>query len=142
MSTERSWLMVFALCSAGGGVAALASAIDGFRWTRRFLKTALATRGEVVAHEWRRGSKGRGKVYASVVEYRTATGERHRYTSSIWSGYRAPIGRGVSVLYDPEQPAEGHTNNMLLIWGAPALRLVLGVVFLVMAAALFRNLAL
>jgi hypothetical protein len=80
--------------------------------TRQLLSIAEKVPGVVVGFE-RRSSKG-GSTDYSVVEFATASGEVHRFTTSGPGDYTK--GKTVEVLYDSSDPANARVNMFIELW--------------------------
>ncbi len=97
--------------------------------TRRLLRVAERTTGEVVAHEpFDREARTPRERVRLVVSYATAEGTRVRFRSVPHYG-RPPyeVGEQVPVLYDPAEPIDARIDRRmetlapLLVWGVAVL---------------------
>jgi hypothetical protein len=80
--------------------------------TRQLLSTAEKAPGIVVGFE-RRSSKGGSADYA-VIEFATASGEVHRFTTSGPGDYAK--GKTVEVFYDAGDPVHARVKVFLELW--------------------------
>lgn len=94
------------------GVALLAGAAYMYMDTRELISTAAKAPGTVVDFE-RRSSKG-GSTDYPVIEFVTASGEIHRFTTSGAGDYTK--GESVEVLYYGSDPANARVNVFIELW--------------------------
>lgn len=80
--------------------------------TRQLLAAARKAPGTVVGFERRTSEKGHSDY--PVIEFSTASGELHRFTTSGAGSFAK--GEAVEVLYDPGDPATARVNAFLELW--------------------------
>lgn len=113
--------------------------------TARFLEVAIETEGVVIEIDKSENSDGR-TMYRPVFAFTADNGRNYEVPSSVSSGRPSHgIGDKVSILYDPEQPAEAELDSTWRLWlGAviagflSAGALVTGLFFLVVVPGLVR----
>ena len=113
------------LCFAGAlGLGAAAVAGRSLQLVRR----GNRTRGVVVA--WERDDD----CYHPVIEYRLPDGRTRRFRSETGWGWRVwQEGRGVPVVYDPDDASRAEIDRFLVHWLAPIAIALLALVFAVAA---------
>ena len=118
--------VVFTVAGVGLMVAAVWSAAS----TWRFVAHAVAVPGTVIR-------LNAGGAHPEV-RFTTATNQVIDYPQGgmIW-GYR--VGDQVTVLYDPNDPAQPIINTRGALWGFTAMNFLLGAVFVVAAQLLWRE---
>jgi hypothetical protein len=94
------------------GAALLAGAAYMYVNTRELISSAVKVPGTVVDFE-RRTSKSGHSNYP-VIEYVTASGEIHRFTTSGAGDFAK--GETVEVLYDVSDPANARVNVFIELW--------------------------
>ena len=94
------------------GLALLAGSRYMFSNTRQLITTAEKAQGIVAGFE-RRSSKG-GSTDYPVIEFATASGEMHRFTTSGPGAYTK--GKTVEVLYNANNPAHARVNVFIELW--------------------------
>jgi hypothetical protein len=120
------------------GVGALEVAIGAFLYfrTRRFLETAVDTKGTVTGFE-ESYSSDTGTSYMPVVEFTGADGEKRKFTDSMASnppGY--DVGETVPVKYDPSDPEDARIAKRFRLWFAAGLLGSMGLTFLIVGVIL------
>lgn len=83
----------------------LAIGIFSFVRTKKFLASAIETRGVVVQSVFKGSGDGGGGMYSPKIKFIDSTGREHEFIEN-WSSNRPDfkIGDEVVVLYDPEKP--------------------------------------
>lgn len=94
------------------GAALLAGATYMYADTRELVSSAVKVPGTVVDFE-RRSSKG-GSTNYPVIEFVTASGEMHRFTTSGAGDFAK--GDSVEVLYYDNDPANARVNVFIELW--------------------------
>ena len=138
--------MKWALLLLFGG-AGLAALVGGLAWGWHrlpLLQSGIRTMGVVVGQSERRSTASRGSgrrtgseevvVYNPVVEFTGASGELHRFTGATGGEGRPLIetGTGVSVIYDPSDPAHAAIASFSQFWLGPLMMAGGGLIFLMM----------
>ena len=94
------------------GAALLAGSAYMYVNTRELISSAAKVPGTVVDFE-RRSSKG-GSTDYPVIEFVTASGETHRFTTSGAGDFAK--GESVQVLYYDNDPANARVNAFIELW--------------------------
>ena len=83
----------------------LAIGIISYGRTRKFLASAIETRGVVVESVFKGSGDGGGNMYSPKIRFSDSMGREHEFTEN-WSSNRPDfkIGDEVIVFYDPEKP--------------------------------------
>src|SRR5438067_2000948 len=103
------------------GVGGLFSLL-GVAWaasTRRFLRRAARAAGVVVGHERRvsEDEEGASTLFYPVVEFDDKAGRRRRVTLGVGSNPAGfAEGARVTVLFDPEAPADARLCSFAHLW--------------------------
>lgn len=108
MSSNKTAVIV----SLALGAALLAGAAYMYANTQELISTAVKVPGTVVDFE-RRSSKG-GSTDYPVIEFVTASGEIHRFTTSGAGDFAK--GESVEVLYYDSDPANARVNVFIELW--------------------------
>ena len=108
MSSNKTAVIV----SLALGAALLAGAAYMYTNTQELISTAVKVPGTVVDFE-RRSSKG-GSTDYPVIEFVTASGETHRFTTSGAGDFAR--GDSVEVLYYDGDPANARVNVFIELW--------------------------
>jgi hypothetical protein len=109
------------------GVLAVIWAVLAYLSQRRFLSKALRASGVVVGLNEER-VKG-STVYFPVVRYTTAAGASLTTTSKdSKSSSRYPVGRTISVLYDPDHPGKAEIDVFSSRWSMVGIAVLLALI--------------
>jgi len=108
MSSNKTSVII----SLAVGAALLAGAAYMYANTRELISTAVKVPGTVVDFE-RRSSKG-GSTDYPVIEFVTASGEIHRFTTSGAGDFAK--GEAVEVLYYDSDPSSARVNVFIELW--------------------------
>ncbi|MBU0620335.1 MAG: DUF3592 domain-containing protein [Gammaproteobacteria bacterium] len=108
MSSNKTAVIV----SLALGAALLAGSAYMYVSTQELISTAVKVPGTVVDFE-RRSSKG-GSTDYPVIEFATASGKTHRFTTSGAGDFAR--GESVEVYYDDSDPANARVNVFIELW--------------------------
>jgi hypothetical protein len=115
------------------GVGVFAGGIYSIQQTRRFLRTAVETRGVVTEIVWRESlSRSRGSSWSSYPRFRFSTSDGQEIdivsdTGSSPPSYR--VNEPVTILYDPQQPNHASIKSFSELWMLSVILCGLGAVF-------------
>jgi hypothetical protein len=126
MKKMRWIFLLFALI----GIVLLAAGVYTARSTRRFLATAEKAAGVVIENVWQDSSSSDGGTYRPRVRFRTRTGQDIEFvsdTGSMPAAYRQ--GEGVTIVYDPDDPAHASINGFWALWLGTVILFGLGIAF-------------
>lgn len=111
------------------GLGLIGGAVFSYRSTAAFLRTAVATTGEVIGYERRTNSEGE-ITYFPVIVFTPANGDEIEFTSSTGSSARGyAIGASVPLRYDPALPFSAAIDTPADLWLAAIVLSILGVAF-------------
>jgi hypothetical protein len=113
--------VAFVLLAVGLACAALAASLGARTWS--FVGHATRTEGKVVALDAHRSSGRRHRTtYRPVFEFKDSQGTTHHVTERVGSNPAAfDRGETVTVLYNPENPAEAHIKGFTTLWFGPTM---------------------
>ena len=91
---------------------------------RRFIGQAARATGTIIGHVT--GGMD-GTLYFPVVRFQTRDGQIIESQSPIGTTpLLFPVGKSVSVFYDPQRPTDARIQSGCLLWGLPTILIVLG----------------
>lgn len=82
--------------------------------------------GKITGHD---ESYDEGKAYAPIVEYKVM-GTVYTLTGSVSSGYKAPIGKEMKVIYRKLDPKDARLHTFTELWLFPILFILVGAALL------------
>ena len=125
-------LAVIAFGSSFTGVGLLLLAIGAFFYfrTKRFLARAVSVDGTLQGYEARSGGEG-GASYHPVVNYTTADGQHHTFTSNTAAGRKWQPGDPVPIRYDSERPHKARIATFWYTWFLAVFMSIMGIGFLI-----------
>ncbi|NTV14606.1 MAG: DUF3592 domain-containing protein [Desulfobulbaceae bacterium] len=76
----------------------------------------------IVVEQWEKTGSKFSTFYYPVVEFKTANGEKVKFTGSAGNagGPQLPTGSRVEVLYDPANPSQAWIMSFVQYWLGPA----------------------
>lgn len=107
-----------------------------FITTVGFLQTAVRTNGVVVQMD--NTTTNNGTTYYPVIRFQESDGASLQFESNV--GSNPPIysvNQNVTVLYNPQKPSDYRIDDFISLWLTPIIFGFIGVVFLIISAALF-----
>lgn len=122
-------------------VTAVVLICGSYAWWRHstdFIRDAVPAEGTVIDLVRSSSRSSERGTYRPVVRFRTQVGEEVEFVSN-WSSYPPPYRRGdaVEVLYSPSDPRQASIRRFFALWGGPMIAGILGLVFTIVAVALF-----
>lgn len=90
----------------------LAIGIISYVRTKRFLSSAVETRGQVIGNVFKGSGEGGGSMYSPKIQFTDRMGKQFEFTEN-WSSNRPDfkIGDEVIVLYDPARPQKARRGG-------------------------------
>jgi hypothetical protein len=90
----------------------LAIGIISYVRTKRFLSSAVETRGQVIGNVFKGSGEGGGSMYSPKIQFTDRMGKQFEFTEN-WSSNRPDfkIGDEVIVLYDPAKPQKARRGG-------------------------------
>src|SRR5215467_5436410 len=128
MAVTRALLLLLGLAVAGWGI----------YWLRRRRKLARASGVPGTIVDVERRFTGKSNAYFPVVSFRTRDGAEVRAVAPQGKVFWSPkVGKPVTVLYDPADPARAYIDSAGLRFG-PAVFVAVGLGFVILAALPLR----
>ena len=129
MKTTRLIFSLFFVIGAG----LLTGGVYSIQQTRRFLQTAVETRGVVTEVVWRESlSRNRGSSWSSYPRFRFSTSDGQEIAVISNTGSSPPsyrVNEPVTILYDPQQPFHASIKSFSELWMLSVILCGLGAVF-------------
>jgi hypothetical protein len=122
------------ILGAVGILILVVGAVMGMR-LRRFLSTAVETRGTVVGFVKQSSSEG-GSTKHAQVEFAGAAGETVSFTEASATMGGLAVGSEVPVKYDPASPKKARIASSGRLWGTVVMLIIVGAALLVVGAIL------
>ncbi|NOS86143.1 MAG: DUF3592 domain-containing protein [Ignavibacteria bacterium] len=122
----------------------LAIGIISYVRTKRFLSSAVETRGQVIGNVFKGSGEGGGSMYSPKIQFTDRMGKQFEFTEN-WSSNRPDfkIGDEVIVLYDPARPQKARRGGkkwkfFFVAWLVGGLGILFsGILLLIMIIMLF-----
>ncbi len=112
----------------------IATVVGLILWRRgsRLINKGRRTQGTIIDNIYKPDNEGSG-VYYPVIEFTTDKNEKIKKELNVGTNPERPIGQIVTVLYDPQNPADSVTSPGLQLEIIPRLLVALGTTGLIVA---------
>ncbi len=118
------------------GLMLVVVAVNFYLCTRRFLKTAVVTKGEIIGYGEAEGSTAGNRTLTAVICF-LASGRKYKISARIIGKRNNPLGREVEVLYDPKYPVHAYMKGASYLYFYEAVCAIVGTCMLIVAYAAY-----